>query len=438
MTITAAYQGVLNIPMYQTPYSLPAGSQSYSFAQQTGQLPIVNTRTQNLFMQQPYLGATGPFPTATVGVSSATTILLDYPAARTITIGSGLTSNSSPFPGVIPLQQSPFYYFGELVYPNMTGIGVSGDNFQQDATYSYVNGTATASFPSIPSRPTGNIDLLTNGSLAFSDANILSAGPITVNVFAQVGTSIPYIVNVGSFLGIGAVGHGNNGPVTLQTDVQLSGQCLNALLPGYGSLTTYQMWINPNPGATNNYIWGNAGSGAFLASVSVNYEITGQTLITPWDVAPVQAWLTDNAAINSLITASQANYTPCPNGMIFTPISTTPGVQGQYFVSKDGLRYWKLNLFAANAGGFINGVPSGNSTDIQDSIWIDNAGVVWYMGRAAQTPTLVQPMFSLALDIFYDPVILPAFPPTAFPCWSPCLDRIGGRPGNLNPTALQI
>jgi hypothetical protein len=432
MTITAAYQGVLNIPMYQTPYSIPNGGNQFTLAGQTGQNCILNNGINAAYNQVPYNGAYSQFPESSQGVQSAQNLILTYSSLNTITIGDGLGyKGSQNYPGIVNLpRQQPISYAGQLVWPNMGVVsGIGG--WTLDVQYAFVNAGKSGSYPAMSSRNTYNINLIAGNLLGVSPVYVMSANPLVLNLYTEVGNPVPYVQNVGSVLGLGSVMSGLPGPViALQADLALTGLCANATLAGFGSTFSKQIWINPAPEATSNYIWNNQNGAITVASLSVNVNVTGPIITTPFDLGTNNLWQTDNATLNGYISSLNYYCQPCPNGWIFTPITNGAGA-GTYFVSKDGGRYWLLNIFAAQPNGFINGTPPIGSSDYQSAYWIDNAGVVWYTGRAATSGTTTQPMFSLALDIFYNPVILPAFPPTTFPCWSPCLDRIGGRPGNL-------
>jgi hypothetical protein len=430
-TITSTFQGVLNVPMYALPYTMEYATASIApgLSCNTGEAPILDTRnhTSPHSWQQIWSANGVTAPQGSLGVNATGMYVLSQDGYATINIGN-YTGNAPT--GTAVNAFPPAVVGGKLLIPNLTAqFGVLP---VMDFTYLY--GVMYTTLPAYVNSTSAfgpyanNFGGLTtaNGSPTYFENDVTQVGPI--------GKSAVTVVNDADFenpipIGVtfGSTSFFNMATISVVQIMTLGGSTLTAT--GGTSPMVGVFWENvwniPDYVDGINYVWGTDLGLPYVMTAEWVYGIVGGNIGLA-SYGGLYAWQTDNATINTAINGSLANYYPCGNGFIL-------GINAvDYYVSKDGKRYWQLNLISQVPPRFIG--PSW--TDSANSRWIDPYGTVWYSGNASYNSTtgLFQPLYSGALNIPYNPVYLQGIPPLSGPCWSPCLTRIGGVPGSLNPT----
>lgn len=456
MTVTAQLQGALNVPMYKAPYTFPTTNPvsgvKWQFVPTNGEMPLMTSAKNNAVqvastgdqMAQAIQGL-GYAVNGSTGIYAALVNQLTYTALETLTIGSGApVAGTSVVNGIRGSTATPLMFDSNLVWSSVGFYTTIGPNQLVrtviDASLANVAFPATRSVPPITVNPMQNQNQESISATTFVN-NVVNLHTSRICIYISIDTGDPFLptsVGVGSVYGIGTLFGGPSFSVCMQANFGITGVTpfnlsLDSAPSGFPSLLAE--WISPDMIAGTNYIWLRYSGTTFpkVSSSPVNF-IVGQGLV-PVIFNAFEDWQTDNAIINAAISQQFASFMPVNGGFL---MSINSGVAtGIYFVDKTGTKYWTFNLQTGAPGGAkFRNLP----IDIADlNITIDGNGIVWYIGLDAQSGGVTQPYFSLALNIPYGGVNLPTYlPPIGGPCWSDCLDRVGGRPGNLNPTGAPL
>jgi hypothetical protein len=203
--------------------------------------------------------------------------------------------------------------------------------------------------------------------------------------------------------------------------------------PATNGPLSYSQWglgfIIPDRSTGNNIWWGinNLGNQIKLVSVGMFYSIlSGNSNFVFSQNADSLTF--DNAAINTVFAAQNLRFNPTANGVWMTATNGVTGF-GEYYISKDGTKYWQIAY--ANYSGLAIADPA--TEPYWPTRFIDVSGTFWYTGRGGANTGAqgLQPLYSIGINIPFNTFQLPQIPPLSFPCWSDCLARVGGNPGNL-------
>lgn len=435
-TVTAFFQGNLTVPMYAAPYTIPVTGNPWQFSQGNGEQPLIFPG----FLQAVNGGSAqcdivtqtiGSFTAqwGSTGIYSGTMTLLNYNAASTLTIGNGALSGNIGVPGTTGHHrgaQSAMMFQNNIVIPNVGLYSVLGAQYV-DVSLSYTSFVGTRTMQSLGARVTANNSEVTGNASSFSNTCVpISTSRINIALFIETGNPLlPSALPVGNTIGLGSLFIAPSGVYAIQANLGLTGFPPTSTAQQFTAGSN--IWYTPDYQGGTNYLWNfSSGSGYFVSSISVNFVVG--VGFTPLGAPAASTWITDNAAINAVLTGSTQTAT---NGGFIMQVKSGAGL-GNYFIDKTGTRYWKLILTPGAPG--VPVFNNANASETPFTTWIDGSGVVWYIGTQAVTGGVLQPYFSLALNIPFGGVVLPAIPPLAGPCWSPCLSRVGGSPGSLNPT----
>jgi hypothetical protein len=176
-------------------------------------------------------------------------------------------------------------------------------------------------------------------------------------------------------------------------------------------------------GANTWWCTGNAQTVPLLINLQLFCSLLSQAM---WAVIGLNAdpLVFDNPTINTWVNAGQQEFQATANGVLMS--STITG-RGDYYISRDGTKYWQINY--VNYSGIA--IRDNAIELVYPSRTIDAQGIFWYTGGNTANGTTLQPLYSFATNIPFNPIFLPQIPPMTMPCWSDCLDRIGGSPGQL-------
>lgn len=439
MPTVAQFQGTINLRMFWTGYSIDGTPvDSPKFIPSTGSQPLVGG-----IASQPYSNA--PFACRYINSSSS---FLGYNqvvggSIGILTIGGYLTMSINGGSNALASYSArgnwtlPFMYQNVLTVPAPSANQNSAFGNQPiQPSYAFTPFTQNTSVGPLQFR--NDFTLAVGGTVpsgasvdyiyTSSGSSFASGGRINIVIsyptgqFNFEGFTSPITRNAsGPYYGVHV---GFSGAYGLYQDTDIRAQ-----------YTHYMDHIIPAPEISSNFQWLSTGTPAniYVRSFTATYNLLAGTM--GFNVTPYDSWSTDNATINSRISAQQYNFVPCA---ICWLLGT---VDGDFIISKDGLKYWKLNYIPSNAlpvqptqgGNFYNLYPTGGAQK-----WIDKQGLLWFIGNGLSQDNggtrTFYPAYSLQLNLTAPSgVTLPNIPPLAGPCWSPCYDRIGGIPGNISP-----
>lgn len=443
--ITSTFQGSLQIPMYRSPYSFPSNGFQYYCGSRNSDMPFLYQQppTGQPAVSAQYMMQGGAVNGAN-GIFAGKITVLDYNAPRILTIGSGDTTNfSSTTNGLKTLgptgTNQPIMFNNNFVFPVVNcgnSSGVTSGTAYEDSPFGFCAFGQTRSVGYIQAPSQANINTFTTTAAKFNNStNSEYISRISIALYEETGLPfLPTFIPVGQIYGLATIAY--QSPLSSNINMQVSfslSQPQNEQAVIYAPwVGVAESWINADINAGINYYWQhqNAGSppGVYVSNISVNYVIG--TGFEPIAVTSTDQWQTDNPTLNALL-ANNTTFTGCPNGFIF---QNTLGV---FYANHSGSAYWKMQMIPGASG--IPAFPTDGTIDGPNSAWFDRQGILWYTGTSAINGTVTTgtttPLFSLALNVPFAPVPLPlVYPSLTGGCWSDCLDRIGGRPGNLNPT----
>jgi len=447
MAVTASFQGQIDVPVFWTGYTLTGTTgTSINILGGTGSQPLfrmtpgsANSAAYKFLSganSQPYSGynqvISGGFSLATIG------------GVKTLSIGNGTGTPISQYSdsGNFSI---PFMYQNCCVFPMVEAAGAlvsTNTSAGMLGTYAQIPFTDNITTSAISSKYNGFFisGPVVNGGATvpytyFATASGQSnGGRINITVtfpngeFQQEGFYSPLARNAGK--PYYAVHYGFSGIYGLYQETD-----------PLNNFSHPMDFIVPAPEIANNYQWFCPLNGTSISvrTFKPNYNVAGGTMA--FTVTPYVLWTTDSAAVNARINALQYTFQACASCWLLN----TP--DGDYLIAKDGLRYWKLNYQPSNIlrqlattldPKFFNSYNAGTQQK-----WIDKSGILWIIGQNAYSDNggtrTFYPAYSLQLNIApFTGITLPVIPPLAGPCWSPCYDRIGGRPGNISPTGWQL
>jgi hypothetical protein len=176
----------------------------------------------------------------------------------------------------------------------------------------------------------------------------------------------------------------------------------------------------------NNIFWCIPASLTSVTLQTLNVQMSIATgVITPlWGQGV--SFTFDNPALNTILASAAMRFNPTSNGVWCTNGTNNT----DYYITNDGTRYWQVQyVYQQNS----RKISSSASELGRPTRFVDAAGNFWYAGLGSQVSGgLLQPLTSFGANIGFDPITLQMPPPLSFPCWSTCLDRIGGTPSVLS------
>lgn len=421
MTIVASFQGTVTVPIFITPYTytIPNGGTSAALINSVSSQPLVASNASPLYMvRQSSLGTISAGVTGSSVIGGWTSLLTPGYAATLQMTGPSSAGNGVNNIGAPIMYQNNLVNCNLQIYNNFAWVNYAAAPFVQNMTRSDISSPCMqVNELNTPAVSATNLEFV-GGNTASLTNIVLTFGGVILGNFE--GFTIPFApaaatIYLATFLGL-----------------QKQAYCLNT---GIGGASFFKKFVTiPAPESGTNYCWTEASIGGAIQMTTYKstYELsTGNFSNT---LGTFDTWQTDNAAINALPHVLTVNA----NSLM---LSTNDG--NDYIVSKDGKRYWQVKLVSnvsalyLNSQRTINGNYSeAGGSDNMTTRWIDKSGIMWYIGNANRNGTgLIQPGYSLALNIFPPAgIYLPQIPPMSGNCWSTCLDRIGGRPGNIKPT----
>jgi hypothetical protein len=183
-------------------------------------------------------------------------------------------------------------------------------------------------------------------------------------------------------------------------------------------------FIIPGRTSPTNFWWQPNTSGIAMTITKVVAQYSIQTGFSSLQFGAYDFFTFDNATLNSALAAARLQFRASANGVT---VYDSSNLLPEYYINKDGTKYWQLNYVDYSGLGVKSGITTTGSTR-----FIDAAGTFWYTDKTARlNNTTMQPLYSLGVNIPWNPVTLPQIPPMSMPCWSDCLDRLGGQPGKL-------
>jgi hypothetical protein len=437
--VTAVFQGTLNIPLYDTGIVVAQPGSGTQLCCGTGDQPFYNTDAygvgdiytrSNNFNYFSQLSYTQIVLFTLTGASELTIGPSAPPSSGQFFMNPGIMAENNyvngaflsvnvavpGFPGYLPVPMATPFYQSKST-PSLNAQGAD-DNYEPEGLFGLRNAMNT-----------GIWNDAVYGSNHSNRPNVSKACiVITENgipVGLTSGLSFPFF----------------NGSSAMSLQICANRLRVNGITP-----TTYMdnaayffgddWWMIPAPEIGSNYLWSGAASSSqvYLQTVIPTCDIAQASFTTTF-TSTRDALSFDNPVLNALLsTFATSNWMPCSTGNIFA--TNQSGQFLDYFVSKDGTKYWLLNYVQIgaklqNTASYGATIP-GAITDSANSRWIDSSGIFWYTGDAVSSGGETFVANSFGFDIPFSPIVLPYVPPISFPCWSACLGRVGGAPGQTN------
>ena len=408
--ITSAFQGILNIPLYKTPYTVapPAG---YPNSLSSGAAINKYSDTPAIFQDQWYIRTQANAPMEIVGGGC---VALRYSGTNKFTVNNGFGAVAGATSNALN-----FSYWSSVMNFGDAWTVADPNNINDWYNYSAVSLSAfyndrqvgTIQIPYNGNVNYSHLALQPFGSLFQSQRNVMPAvqntsGLVGVTRGIQSFLTTPYTTTGGHVFMVNTVPAFVSGPATAP--------------PQYGDSTL----TGPNfAGGTWNFA-------DYINSVNMLYGLDNSTNINwvkwnnPFAWPPLIASMNimnsgtlvfdANSNLNAQITKYHAAQVVSPlggRGMLATDIDA--GID--YFVSPDGTRYWQIQYF-----------PQGNTAISKPSAqeaankFVDSRGTFWYTGSATQGGGVIQPLYSFGPNSPYNFYKL-VQQPFHMPCFDPCL-----------------
>jgi hypothetical protein len=404
----AQFQGTLNVPIFQAPYSLPPNA---------GQSFLLRSGSQAAYSDSSVYQGAPQAANNPSGVMTSDITVFTLQQLVQMTIGGG--NNGDPIVASLfwPSTFADFDFVSFLSpYWNET-IGneyAGGFNFQAIS-----NG---ANVPSLTPPDNAIINIAGYGTTTEEIALSLGTMPCvsnyllaTVNLggvmaLTQIVTNDPTPPTVlFLFFYFPLVKNGFAAPFPSFPLVPLTESQQAQLFGNYLSVPDYKN--SQNVFISQSTLSGSPGYyGFYFSPIPGTIEVLN---------GPFQ-FVTDNTTLNTLL-ASGSGYRirAMANGWLFSSATA------DYYIDADWNRYWQLQYIAGAPGIPLpsNGFEAQetNNTRISSKM-IDRAGYFWYSGPNAYNSStgLVTPLYSFGYDLPFNPPILPSVPPIKIPCWPPC------------------
>jgi hypothetical protein len=405
----------INLPFFNTPYVYPDAVSGQGIPMRASGGDFVGLAVGNTIGNVSALGQSG--------IYNATVTVLTQTKAQRMTVNGGFNPAMFGFsqtcdPGII--------VDGSWWWPD---LDIYSNPFSATTSQVRLGNVPFADNKHTTSAPTDNkntpIDLNVSGT--FSSEQFLTTvssnlGRLCVRVVANIGflTTVDLGVNLRGFIAC----------PNRATDVILAAfyPPLNGFIqkidPNSADLFLFgNRYFIPDYRNRTNYFWYVRNTAIAYRRVDANIDIlSGGIAVNP--SATVYQLVTSDPTLNADIAAGQCNMYGVSNGLIL--YDTVTGKD--YFVTSDGSGVYPLNYINY---GTVKAIPLAQSPSPY-TLNIDTSGVAYYTGNSTVVGSVLQPLFSVGFNIPFNPVILPQIPPIAWPCWDPCLGRIGGAPGQLN------
>lgn len=401
-TRTATFQGVIEIPLYEVPYTIPANADSsHSFVTMSG------CQSMGTFLLDD-----NPNPFTDRWAQSGTAQLLGIENYSTLKIGGGYQGYYGN-----NLQNGLFAFDSFWnCFSNQNSVSPYSMYFNSIPFSTYANRSAPSLYPGsgygIPySGYTGDVYKQGPYSVVgqLNGAELAGMSCILENFNPGGTTYTLFAYNLfGNLIG------GETFPLALQ-------------MPDYIGANYYMLnggQIIPdyvNQKNTYGFLDGNSGFYGF------QFEIIWELSEVFFDADFFQLQ-TDDATINAILNNTDTRakfFYPTARGWLFT---TT---YGDFYFSSDLTQYWLLSYVpqgnAANPGYGTDAIGSGLPQQYTKNI--DLNGWFWYTGVETTSGGETTPLTSFGYNLNLNPVILPAPLPLALPCWSPCANMETGADG---------
>ena len=389
--ITSQFQGVLQVPLFKTPYTIAQTK--------TGASPMITPSDGIITLNSAINTLGGGYPS---GVLNATVKRLDIEVANTLNIGGGYDPTTGTLNGSSYLYWL-FNFVALIMNPTLTSFNTVV--FTGDVDVSGSLGVAAdcvipnIAAPIIQARgPFSAIGFLPSLLDQCVTSFYLSG---TGNPAWIICWSVPSTHSALTFNGQAAC------PVYMEGTQGLFRYNNISSIPRGGTASTKNENCAFSQSTTDPGIWGlryyiDLGVGAFI-------DITGELQL-----------LFDNAVLNNAVNNLSAVFYGVATGWMLI----VQGV-GDFYISSDGSKYWQLNYVAGSGG--VTGLPSAGTIEGSDENSIrtavrnvDAAGTFWYTGQNTTSGGNTQPLYSLGFNVPFQLPTLAGVPPLKVPCWSPC------------------
>lgn len=393
-TLNGTYQGILNIPLFVAPYSVPPNN-------------TVLTNFQVLQGSQRVVGGdcrvTQQGGTGVSQVNNASLWLLEYGASYVMNINGGYNIDAGT-ENATPCVDNDFSI--------LFGVTINAGDGEQQRGYSWSNlpfGGDINLSAYISSNP---------GCFTVAGAGLpltQSLGPYPIAAEGANGVSYPMF---------GGITTANltlplfvNTPNNFNADANVIDP--PSFLTGIGAFQALLPMVNiPDYAARLNYFWSLCTDSIFtpvgLYMFTLFYDAPGKVATFSPDV---YNWFSGIASVDAAVAAGNFDISVCSIGVILMTEAN------DYFISKDGSKFWQLNYMSQGAAPQITpGYSDGTGYSVKGKTF-DASGVFWYTGTAAYSSDtgMVTPLFSFGEDLAFINPTLPPVNPLKIPCYDPCI-----------------